>query len=556
MPRKLLPTIRPILAILVFMAAFAGPAMAQLPGMNGATPAEQEDAVTDAFGRTTPRGTIQGYLAAMAQNDAALAARYLQAEAGSPAVEGLAEQLRTVLDRAGRLAPVGEIDNTVEGKSGDGLEGDLDQVGTISSANGDVPLLLRRIQQDGHFFWVVADTTLDALPELVNQTVATAIERYTPSAFRGYELFGIPAGDWIALPVLALIAFLIGWCCAWALTAFAINIWLRRAPSETREEVRRVRVPLAVLFSNGFFRFACLGLGVSVIARQWSFQLYDIAAILSLVWIVFIITSAIARRLLDTMTRREKTSAISGTKLMTRLINAVALFIGLFQILDMLGFDVRTGLAALGIGGLALALGAQKTIENLVGSVMLVIDQPIRVGDLCQFEGVFGTVEDIGIRSTKVRTLERTIVTIPNGAFSSMQIENYTRKERFLFNHRFGLRYETTADEIERVRQALKTYLREHPAIEDDDPAVRFLNFGSDCLTMEIFVYIETRSIPQFFDYQTELLMGVMNTIQDEGVEFAFPSQTVYLARDSRAPAQFLNGGPKAAQPEGRQPSA
>ncbi|WP_158598515.1 mechanosensitive ion channel family protein [Notoacmeibacter ruber] len=556
MHRYLFHALRPLLCLLILLSGLAAPALAQLPNMSGNPPSEQEETVTDAFGRTTPRGTVQGYLAAMAQNDPIQAGRFLQVEPGSARAETLAEQLRTVLDRSGRLAPVSEINNTNEGASGDGLEGDLDQVGIISSPDGDVPLLVRRIQQDGHAVWVVADETLKALPKLANQSVATLIERYTPSSLKGYELLGIPAGDWAAVPVLAFLTFLIGWCLAWALTAFAINTWLRRAPAETRDEARRVRVPLAFLFSNGLFRFACLGLGVSVIARQWTFQLYDIIAILSLVWIVFIVTSAVARRLLDTMTRREKTSAISGTKLITRLINAVALFIGLFQILDMLGFDVGTGLAALGIGGLALALGAQKTIENLVGSVMLVVDQPIRVGDLCQFEGVFGTVEDIGIRSTRVRTLEHTVVTIPNGAFSSMQIENFTRKERFLFHHQFGVRYETTAEEIERVRQALKAYLKEHPAIQDDDPAVRFLNFGADSLTMEIFVYIETRSIPKFFDYQTELLMGVMNTVQGEGVEFAFPSQTVYLSRDSRAPANFLGGKPESTARENKPPSA
>src|SRR5690606_4171885 len=117
---------------------------------------------------------------------------------------------------------------------------------------------------------------------------------------------------------------------------------------------------------------------------------------------------------------------------------AIVVF-GTIVVLDTLGFDVTTGLAALGIGGIALALGAQKTVENFVGSVTLIADQPIRVGDFCTVSGVTGTVEQIGMRSTRIRTLCRTGVSIPNGEFSSSKIENYAHRDRFQLNQIFDL---------------------------------------------------------------------------------------------------------------------
>ena len=263
----------------------------------------------------------------------------------------------------------------------------------------------------------------------------------------------------------------------------------------------------------------------------------DIFSIVAVVWLFFVITATVSRMVLNSMSLREHLSVVSVTKLLSRVANAVALVVGTVVILDILGFDVSTGLAALGIGGLALALGAQKTIENLVGSVMLVVDRPIRVGDFCQFEGVFGTVEDIGIRSTRVRTLERTLVTIPNGSFSSMQIENYTLREKYLFRHTLGARYETKADAIRRVKQAIFDYLAAHPNVEGDQPGVRFLSLASDSLSIEVFAYMLADDIPHSFEVQGELLLGIMDIFEREGVDFAFPSQTVYLARDGGRPA-------------------
>lgn len=134
------------------------------------------------------------------------------------------------------------------------------------------------------------------------------------------------------------------------------------------------------------------------------------------------------------------------------------LILAVIIIFGNLGFDLTTGIAALGIGGLALAFGAQKTIENLIGSVVVVADRPIHVGDYCKFGAYEGVVIDIGIRSTRVRTLNRTVVTIPNGEFSALQIENYATRDMFHFLHNLYISKDTNLGKLQMMIDTLKVF--------------------------------------------------------------------------------------------------
>ncbi len=519
-----------LLLLLLPLQAFAQLA----PDAPAAVP--EENVATDPFGRTTPRGTIQGYIDAVARGDEDRAMRYLDAEYGSFRTRRLTDQLHLALSRTGRLLPTIEISNAPTGQADDGLDAELDQAGILNGADGPLPLLLVRRSVDDTKVWLISAQTLAAVPTILQTAERSLVERLTPESFSGSYLFGVSLADWAALVVLAAVALLAGYLAALVLFWLTALLLRRSGHREHTMDFHRARWPLGFILSNAWFKAGAVGLGISVIAREWAGWIVDIFSIVAVVWLFFVITSTVSHMVLNSMSLREHLSVVSVTKLLSRVANAVALVVGIVIILDILGFDVSTGLAALGIGGLALALGAQKTIENLVGSVMLVVDRPIRVGDFCQFEGVFGTVEDIGIRSTRVRTLERTLVTIPNGSFSSMQIENYTLREKYLFRHTLGARYETKADAIRRVKQAIFDYLAAHPNIEGDQPGVRFLSLASDSLSIEVFAYILADDIPHSFEVQGELLLGLMDIFEREGVDFAFPSQTVYLARDGKTP--------------------
>ena len=188
---------------------------------------------------------------------------------------------------------------------------------------------------------------------------------------------------------------------------------------------RRVIVPMAMVLTGIVIKELMLLVGINLIIRNFVERMADILSWVALAWLLL--------RIIDILFKRADRLAIIGNHpervsvlgLIRKVIKVLLLVLATIVILGNLGFDLTTGIAALGIGGLALALGAQKTIENLVGSVSLVADQPINVGDYCKFGSQEGTVEDIGIRSTRIRTSNRTLVTIPNGSFSSMSIENF-----------------------------------------------------------------------------------------------------------------------------------
>jgi MscS family membrane protein len=535
LPRLLLLCLALVFTAPVALVIAVPPAQAQLLGVGGSEE-QTKPAPTDPFNRTTPRGTVQGYIDAMAAKDPDRAARYLDSNENEFRKRILANQLRLLLDRNGKLLPTVEIDHTPNGNLNDGLDADVDRVGTLGSGDNTVPLLLTRKKVDGVDVWLFAPQSLDAVQKLLRSSKVSLVEQYVPEYLSDYYLFGVTAGNWLAVVVLFAVSLLTGYLVALIISWVASTLWMRTGHDRSAADLRRARWPLGLLLSNIWFKAGAVSVGISVIAREYAFRLIDIGSVIALVWLIFVITRAVSHAVLRQMSRRAQTSAISAAKLLTRIINAVAVLIGAVLVLDILGFDVTTGLAALGIGGIALALGAQKTIENLVGSVMLVVDQPIRVGDFCQFEGALGTVEDIGIRSTRVRTLERTLVTIPNGSFSSMQIENYTLREKYLFRHKLGARYETNAKAIRAVKKAIFDYLAEHPNIEGEEPGVRFIELGSDNLTLEVFAYVLAPDVPAFFEIQSELLLGLMEVFEKKGVDFAFPSQTVYLARDNAVP--------------------
>jgi MscS family membrane protein len=215
-----------------------------------------------------------------------------------------------------------------------------------------------------------------------------------------------------------------------------------------------------------------------------------------------------------------------------RTFKVAIIVFGGIAILGAIGIDVTTGLAALGIGGIALALGAQKTVENFVGSVTLIVDQPIRIGDFCKINDVKGNVEQIGMRSTKIRTAERTVVTIPNGLLSATNIENYAFRDKFLFNPILDLRCETTPDQIRFLLVEIRSVLYAHPMVNSEDARVRFIGFGASSLRMEISCYISVVNYETSLEIREDLLLRIMDIVTESGSGFAFPSQTLYFAQD------------------------
>jgi MscS family membrane protein len=204
--------------------------------------------------------------------------------------------------------------------------------------------------------------------------------------------------------------------------------------------------------------------------------------------------------------------------------------IGAIAVLTQLGYPVASLLAGLGIGGLALALAAQKTVENLFGSVSISVDQPCRVGDYVQVENVQGTVEAIGLRSTRIRTLNRTIVTIPNGKLADVRIENFAVRDRFRLFCTLQLVYGTTPAQMRAVLGGLEQALQAHRTLFPEGQSVRFANISASSLDVEVNAWFATADWNEFTVVRQELLLRFLEVVRESGSALAFPTQTLHVA--------------------------
>jgi MscS family membrane protein len=203
--------------------------------------------------------------------------------------------------------------------------------------------------------------------------------------------------------------------------------------------------------------------------------------------------------------------------------------------LAQLGVSVGSLIAGLGIGGLAVALAAQKTLENLFGTLSIGVDQPMREGDVVKLYGVVGTVETIGLRSTRLRTLDRTIITIPNGELANQRIESLTVRDRLRLATTIGLVYATTSQQMRAILGELEAILRRHPKIWPRDIVVRFKELAASSLDIEIMAWFQTTDFAEFQGIRQDVLLDFMAAIERNGSAIAFPTRTIHVASGGAA---------------------
>ena len=521
-------------ALSLLLLLCAQPGYGQLPLSPEQTSTTQPVPEPDPFGRDTPRGLVDGLLSALSAADFERAARFLDLSllpAGQVAWRGslLAGQLQRLLDRQGQFLSFGELSSVITGNQNDGLDPGVDSIGTIETNDGPIQITATRVAVDGASIWQISADIVSKLPALESRSRESTVDRLLPSGLKNSQFFGVPAGHWLVLFGLALV-----FCATVILPASLLVRVLDRSPETFRSKrsvmfIRAAALPAASLLTIILVMFVAAIVGVSIVARGYAGRLAEVLAWTTLAWLLWRFVNGVSGLAIHRMVQKERSAGLSVVTLFRRASKTIIVIIALIAGLNTLGLDMTTGIAALGIGGLALALGAQKTIENFVGSLTLVADQPIRVGDFCRFGETLGTVEDIGMRSTRIRTLERTLVTIPNGDFASMQIENYTVRDRFLLKHLLGLRYDTQPSQMAEVLAGLQKMLESDPRIATDPLRVRFTEFGPDALVLEVFAYVYARDWDVFLETKEQINLRIMEIVSRAGADFAFPTRTIYF---------------------------
>jgi MscS family membrane protein len=534
--RTFAPCLRPFWA-----SALAALASAAAPPVQEPSAAEvQQDGDSDA----TPRGAVRHYLEACRAGDYERAALFLDLDAlpaEERAAEGpvLARRLKVVLDRT-TWVDLAALSADPHGDLGEALPADLERLTTLELERaGPVDVVLRRARRaDGTEAWRFSAATVARIPALYQEFGYGRLGEILPRHFFERSFLEVQLWQWIGILLVALGAHLLSWALLFAAHALARPLVARSRTELDDRLLALVAKPLRLLVGLALFSWGLRLLALAVPVERFLLGLQQGLLVLGIAWLFLRAVDVLSGLLRERLLRDGKSSAVAALPLGEKSLKVVVLGFAGIALLQNLGFNVTGLIAGLGVGGLALALAAQKTVENLFGGVSLILDQPVRVGDACRFGDTTGTVEDIGLRSTRIRTLERTVVSVPNADFATLRLENFARRDKFRFATRLGLRYETTADQLRWVLAELRRLLLAHARVEADPVRVRFVGYGAHALEVDVCAHVSARDQDEFLGVQEDLLLRVMDIVNESGTGFAFPSSTTYLARDGGLDAE------------------
>jgi len=508
----------------------------------------------DPLDRDAPQSTVVEFLEAAHAKDFNKALRYLDLRSmpeDRRLADGteLARQLETILDRDTQF-DVGNLSRDPEGDIADNLAPNRDRVDTFHVNGQTLELDLVRVTlHSGLSVWLFSSDSIARIPVIAQMTNNSVIERHLPLPLVNWQLIGTPLWRWIGLVVLAF-----------ALAAFSkllsrLALWLtqhfikRLAPSWDLGLLQTFLGPLRLLLSVSLFRGGMEWFAPSALLRLYLGRVLALLFFWGVFWLCAVIIDVIVRHLRGRLEARHRAFSYSVLPLSGRIAKILVFALIIAAVLTAWGYNTTTLLAGLGIGGVALALASQKTIENLFGSVAVISDRPVSVGDFCKFGNQVGTVEDIGLRSTRIRTLDRTLVTVPNGSFSTMALENFDRRDKTLFHVTLNLRRNTTPDQMRTVLQSITNLLKDNSKFETGPLPVHFSGIGAYSLDIEIFMYVLTLDGDEFNKTQQDLFLSILDAVESAGTALAVPTQANinYSAQPTTASSSNGSNAPQAA---------
>ncbi len=451
------------------------------------------------------------------------AARYLQfaPELKDKERMEIARELLFVLDR-GFVGNLDSISSKPEGNADDLMTVDRDTVGAVVGAEQSSAVVMIRVAEGGQQVWLLSRETVELAPQQFSEFGFPALEGILPRVLIDNHFWSMPV--WVLLAILIALPVAMG--LAWGL------VWLFARWVPARWEIsQRPNLPAVLFVGLVLHNFASRLLGLPLVYRVWYSRVLVVLWLMLWVWVIFNVIAYADRRIREYLSNNNLSSTQSILQLGRRLVQLLVLMGAILIGLKGFGYDITAALAGLGIGGIAIAFAAQKTLENVFGGLSLLSDQSIRVGDSCQFATTVGTVEDIGLRATRFRTMQRSVLYIPNGQLATMNIENLGQRDRILFKHVIGVKYGMESGGMRELLDELRSLLELDERVSDEGRRVQFSKFGTYSLDIELFAYVLTADYAYFLTVQEELLLRVMEIVKKHDSDFAFPSQTLYVEK-------------------------
>jgi MscS family membrane protein len=479
----------------------------------------------------SPRASIDAYLRLCRQGQYVQAARYLNVPAQKAGRAGeLAKRLKTVLDS--RLSiDLDNISPRAEGARNDRIPRGYEEIGSIKGPKGKIdPIRLVQKSYPGpDARWVFSQSVVSKIDDWYEQLD----ERWFLDHLPPYLLRAGPRNlmiwQWLALPALLLVSWVLGYVLSRPSRKLLSLIVGRTAATWDDKLVVHVGGPLTLFWALTLISFSLRWLGLPAAVEDYGHSLIRGCFLFTFFWVLSRLMEVWGRLLIESDWAKQRAASSSLITLGVRVGKIAVLVIAVIALVSAMGYPAASLLAGLGVGGLAVALAAQKTLEHMFGAFAIGVDQPFREGDFIKFDDITGTVEAIGLRSTRIRTQDRTLISIPNGKLSEMRVESYSARDRMRLWCTIGLVYATQPDQMRQVLSGFEHILSSHPSIWPDNIIVRLKEFGPSALNIEIMAWFLTTDWNEFQTIRQEVLLSFMDCVQRAGTAFAFPTQTVHL---------------------------
>jgi len=414
------------------------------------------------------------------------------------------------------------------GRSNDDLPDYRDSIGVVLDGGEEVRLFMQKVPRgDGVFIWKISNATVSRIPELYEAygypEVIEDLRHNLPNvSFLGYALF-----KWVILLTLSILVY-----GAVFLLALAIRLTLGDPDKPWHKKLFRfLLLPFGIWVVAMTATGVVTWLGKSNAIDEW--QRVSPVPVLLTIWVIYAGMNLIRDTYSDYLHARGR----EGTMILLHPAgNAVKLLItigALLIYLDKFGINITTVLAGLGIGGIAVALALQRPMEDMLGAVTLFTQQPVRVGDFCQLGDHTGTIEEIGLRMTRIRTLAGTIIVLPNSRLSREPIINISARKIILYQPTLRLGYDTSAEQIRQILEGIRDLFTAHERIVQGNHRVRLKEIADDALLVEVWGYLNTTVWVEYLELAEELNLRILEIVAQAGTTLSLPARSLHIQQNA-----------------------
>ncbi len=509
----------------------------------------QSTVVTPDVSRESPRASLRRFFMLVGDGHFDSAAIYLDIP-DSMAKRGpiLTKQLKAILDRH-LWIELDSVSSEALGDTTDGLPAGVDELGLITSSQGlATPVRLVRFNKNDDKLWRFSRRTVVSIPDWYSTLRDRWILEHLPTSLLKNAPLNMLRWQWLALPFVLLVATILGLVASKILRRFIRKILARYDNPHVSTAIMRLGSPFTLTCALIAITLIIPSLGLYQPAEKRFHTIINAGFFIAFVWGIWRVIDVFKQILDGSEWGNKNPSSRALLPLGARTAKVFIFVIAFITVFSMLGYPVASLIAGLGIGGLALALAAQKTVENLFGAFSLGVDQPFREGDFVKVEDFLGTVETIGLRSTRFRTLDRTLISIPNGHVAEMRLESYTARDRLRFHTIVRLMYGTTISQVREILPKFEAAITNHPQHWPEGTIVNLSELGEHSLNISVRAWFLTTDYLEFMRIRQGILFQFMEIVEQAGAKLAVPSRAlVYsneqgLERDSEL--DDLSGNP------------